>query len=245
MFSTSKHIVVISVHIRPYIAFYAHFALHPHNSANLDAVSEVEEHKSAHIDPGTSCDSLHQMLDSAPVPCLVVPCMKAVLKDGRLDVVPFPAFLGRYCLDFLLCLGAFHRIRVEISPGYRSVLIRYTDFPFVSVSCEGCRNDFSGVCVGYREGAVFIHVESVARLSALDAVGHEPEAVVKVFAPAGGEPAVVLALIGAVGMKLPDIVAGHFLRALDRVLDKGVVGGVDLVDLNVRDERRPAGRSSR
>ena len=79
-----------------------------HFSCSLESHFEVKQQKSVHIDPCTASHRLHLVLKESPIPRLVVPCMEAVLEDGRLDVVAFLPLVKGDGFDLASGLGLFY-----------------------------------------------------------------------------------------------------------------------------------------
>lgn len=68
---------------------------------------------------------------------LVVPCMEAVLEDGRLDVVAFLPLVKRDGFDLASGLGLFYLVSSKVPPALLAVLVLDLDLPFVVFHGDG------------------------------------------------------------------------------------------------------------
>lgn len=117
--------------------------------------------------------------------------MEAVLEDGRLDIVPFLAFIEGDGLDLASGPGLLYLVPSEVPPALLAFLVLDLDFPFVVFHGDGV-DDLTCLLVSDLKGLFISLFQIEARGLALYAVGNE------IYPVLLGKLAVALALIGSV-----------------------------------------------
>lgn len=181
----------------------------------LESFFHVEEEESGHVNPRVAGYCLERVLDEISVARFVVPGVEAVLKDACLDVVAFLAFLPRDGIHLPSDFAAFVCFVVKITVGFLSILIRDRYLPFALLHL-GCIQDFCRVLVRDFQCAILTSVKVKTGWLALYAVGYKLESVL----PVGNQPAIVRALVCAIGMQLVNLVAGHLPDISNGLLTK-------------------------
>ena len=155
--------------------------------------------------------------------------MEAVLEDGRLDVVPFLAFIEGDGLDLTPGLGLLYLAPSEVPPALLAFLVQDLDLPFVVFHGDGV-DDLARLLVSHLKGVLVSLFQIEARGLALYAARNE------IYPVLFGKLAVVLALVGSVRMQGLDLASRDILGALHARLHVGVVGSRGPLHVDVGDQ---------